>query len=206
MEEFNKAFFPWKIKLLNNIELVIRVLILGTPVDSVEIPHLFNINAHSAYYQCCLCDFCGKNVNNKRYFYRKSKGIKSTSSRITRKYRKLMLSRLGSKKNVMIFQGNSKYIDKLLSFFSLSVCFSDSLHVIYEGIDEYLLKIMKKQYPIEFNNLIQITDNLKCPRQEQNHLKYGIDGPMNGIDKKYFFFYYGIKCIALAGYLFLFYF
>jgi len=198
LEQFNKAFYPWKLNLREKT-LTVRALVLGTTLDSVEIPHIFNINAHNSYFQCCLCDFCGKNAGKTRYFHRNSTGIDYNSSRITRKYRNLLLQRIGTKKDTMIFQGNSKYVDELLSFFPLSVCFSDSLHVIYEGIFDYMLKLMKKTYPNEFELLEEITSNLKCPRQ-QTHLNYFISGNMSANDLKYFLLSYGSKCLILAGF------
>lgn len=118
------------------------------------------------------------------YYYRDSLA-EYYSARVTRLCRSYLLTRLGTNKDPMLFQGNSRLVDELLSFFPLSVCFGDSLHVIYEGIVENMLQYLKEIHPTLFGNLKTITSNLRCPRQSTS-LNYSTDsGSMVGNDKKY---------------------
>ncbi len=166
----------------------------------VEIADVLNMNAHNAIYGCNLCDISGKNLNHTTFFFRGSFGIPKESARITREYRQSLLHRLGTKEDTLCFQGNSRYVDELHSFFPMSVCFGDSLHVIYEGIMEMILKNLKDMYPRKYERLVEISKKIKCPRVPYNYLNYRVDGYMSANNIKHFLIGYGFKCLILAGF------
>ena len=73
MEQINRAYDPWEVNV-GELKLKVRLFTLGTTLDGVEIPRVFNVFAHSSYFQCCICDFCGKRHSelSRMYFYRDS--------------------------------------------------------------------------------------------------------------------------------------
>jgi hypothetical protein len=198
LNEFKKAFTPFRIEI-NGKYFSIRVLVLGTCLDGVEIPHVFNIMAHNSYYQCHNCNLVGKNDTNRRYFYRFSSGTQPFSSRVTRHFRDLLLTRLEDSGDTRCFQGNSKYVDQLPSFFPLSTSFGDSLHVVYEGIFSLYLQQLEKLYPKCYDLLVQITRNLKIPREESSYKCY-IKGKMNAKDLKFLMINYFESCLTLSSF------
>lgn len=174
LEQINIAYQPWKMKI-GEKNIISRLSVLGSSLDGVEIPRVFNIMAHNSYFQCCSCDFCGKWFN-KMYFYRYSYGIEPNSARITRDYRRCLLNRLQTYLDKGIFKGNSRFVDEIKTFFILSISFSDSLHVVYEGILKTLLDNIEKFNSKMFENLVSICQKLKHPRIPGSSINTNIAG------------------------------
>jgi hypothetical protein len=70
VQEFNSAFYPFSV-IVRGETFKIRALVLGSTLDGVEIPHLFNINAHNAYCECHICNLIGKSSGKSRYYLKK---------------------------------------------------------------------------------------------------------------------------------------
>eukprot|EP01091_Cochliopodium_minus_P014683 TRINITY_DN5017_c0_g1_i1.p1 TRINITY_DN5017_c0_g1~~TRINITY_DN5017_c0_g1_i1.p1 ORF type:complete len:194 (-),score=14.80 TRINITY_DN5017_c0_g1_i1:48-629(-) len=153
---------------------------IGISVDAVESAHIFNLYAHNSYCECHRCTIVGKNSINRRYFYRFSKQTFPYSAIVTRRFREIVLTRIGTSKETFQFQGNSEYVDNLLSFFPLSVCFADHLHVVWGVIDYTLFfKLILKHHPKKYEKLVEVTRNLKIPREEESHYNLYLGGKMN---------------------------
>lgn len=100
----------------------------------------------------------------------------------------------------MSIRGNSRLIDEIKSFFLLSVSFSDSLHVVYEGVLKTLLSLLKIYNSKMYANLELLCERLKFPRQVDSYFSTKIDDEMKGKDYKFFLESYGWKCLLLAGF------
>ncbi len=200
LEQINIAYDPWEVEV-GDEKLKVRMLNIGSVLDGVEIPRVFNVLGHSGYFPCCSCDFCGsfQHEVRKLYFYRKSSRY-PTSARLTREYRRCLLNRLKTSLETMSIRGDSKLIDEIKSFFALSTTFSESLHVIYEGVVKTLLEQLKKYNSKMYEKLVELYKEVKYPRHTGSFFNTNIDTKMKGKDYKFFILSYGWKCILLAGY------
>lgn len=153
MREINNVFDPFSCKIRDNI-LTVRLVVFGSCFDGAEIPKALNILNHKSYHCCHLCDLIGNTLGHTMYHNRFSNNQIKTSP-YTRKYRKLLLNRLGTNISAGIFKGNSNFVDHLNSWFPMSTCFIDSLHAVYEGSFDTILKLLKKKFPVNYFYFIQ---------------------------------------------------
>jgi len=100
----------------------------------------------------------------------------------------------------MSIKGHSRLVDEIKSFFLLSTSFSDSLHVVYEGLLLTLLKLAEAYNVKCYEKLIAICKSLKHPRPVDSSVNTNIGGKMHANDYKFFLLGYGWKCVLLAGY------
>lgn len=198
--EINSTFNPWYIDIRDST-YCIRNTVLGSTIDGMEIPRLLNIFSHKSKYFCHECDLVGDTQYNTTYFHRFSQGRDIDSARITREYRDCLLQRLGTNFDTMVFKGRSNYIDYLNSFYPMSTVFCDSLHIVYEGIEETILQSLKYLFPSNYQQLIEITEKLILPRTDlKSSINTKIDGVMHGNDMKFFLFHHGVECLLLVGF------
>ena len=148
VRELNNMFDPFTCKIRKHI-LKIRSLVFGSCLDGAEIPKALNIFTHKGLERCHLCDLIGSSLRHTVYHNRFSNEEIRTSP-YTRRYRGYLLNRIGTNQSCGVFKGNSNFIDHLKSWFPMSTCFIDSLHVVYEGSMVTLLSLLQKKYPVNF--------------------------------------------------------
>lgn len=148
VREINNIFLPWRCKIRNRV-LSVRSTVFGSCFDGVEIPKAFNIFSHKGRQCCHICDLVS-NIHNRTTYCNRFSNLDYRTAPYTREYRNLLLTRIGTNKSAGVFKGNSNFVDNLLSWFPLSTCYIDSLHVIYEGLFDTLLTLLKKKFPVKF--------------------------------------------------------